>query len=404
MQQPGDARLLHRLAAHLDEHLDEMVERLIDSYRVVAGYRRLDTPEERVSLLATVGANERLFIDGLLGRPPRRLDLDRIAEGAIHRLERGIPLADVLQAYRLWTLTTWEEIGRFLESVGDLPWQQTVDVAGLVIHHTELVSAMAAEAYTTEERGIWIGADALRGPQWELMTSGRADPAAVDALQAQRLGDRRPLRMWLLAAGAADAPRLTRNAAVRELVRRWRAAAPGPMIVGVEGGMVALVAPADLGGAQDTTLERDAAQHAAVVRGDEHDTLAAVLAEHAELRRVLDLAIRMPPTGRALTWRDAIVPGAASTADPVIARRLDEIVDVLRRYGERHGTPLLDTVRLYLDTRLNPVAVAQRLYCHRNTVRYRLHRAHELTGLDPADDDDRATLRLAFARDDLRRS
>jgi hypothetical protein len=399
-----DRELLERLADHLEDHLAEMIDRLIDSYRVVEGYRRLDSPEHRASLEQVVEANERLFIDLLRGQRPAREQADRIADGAVWRLEQGVPLVQVLQSYRLWTVTTWQEVGGFLAGHGDVSWQQTVDLAGLIIQHTEFVSAIASDAYTTEERGIWIDIDTLRGPQWELLLSGSADATAVDELQACSFGDRGPLRMWLVAARADGGPRISRHAAVRELVRSWRAAVDGPAVVAVGGGVVALLAPADAGGDALSARLADsrALECVAVACGAPHQRLVDLLAEHAEVHHALELAVRLPPAARPLTWREAVIPAAASGADRLLNGWLDRIVDVLRAYEQGHATPLLETLRTFLEEDLSIQRCARRLYCHRNTVRYRLRRTQELTGLDPADDEARAILRLALARDLLR--
>jgi DNA-binding PucR family transcriptional regulator len=52
----------------------------------------------------------------------------------------------------------------------------------------------------------------------------------------------------------------------------------------------------------------------------------------------------------------------------------------------RHGgTALLDTVSTYLEQGSSLEATARMLFVHPNTVRYRLRRASELTGLIPSD-------------------
>ena len=51
----------------------------------------------------------------------------------------------------------------------------------------------------------------------------------------------------------------------------------------------------------------------------------------------------------------------------------------------RAGTALLDTVMTYLEQGNSLEATARLLFVHPNTVRYRLRRVTELTGVTPSD-------------------
>jgi hypothetical protein len=60
------------------------------------------------------------------------------------------------------------------------------------------------------------------------------------------------------------------------------------------------------------------------------------------------------------------------------------------------GSGLLETLVTFLDQGLSVEAAARALFVHANTVRYRLRRAHEVTGLNPGDPRDAYTLRVAL--------
>jgi sugar diacid utilization regulator len=59
----------------------------------------------------------------------------------------------------------------------------------------------------------------------------------------------------------------------------------------------------------------------------------------------------------------------------------------LEAYDRRHRSQLLMTLEEYLKRRGNIAAAAQTLYVHPNTLRQRLRRIHDLTGLDVQDED-----------------
>jgi DNA-binding PucR family transcriptional regulator len=81
-------------------------------------------------------------------------------------------------------------------------------------------------------------------------------------------------------------------------------------------------------------------------------------------------------------------------------RLIDEIYTPLRKAG----APLLDTAGAYLDFGASLETTAKALYLHPNTVRYRLRKAADVCGLDPADHRDRLTLHVALILGRLDRS
>jgi len=68
----------------------------------------------------------------------------------------------------------------------------------------------------------------------------------------------------------------------------------------------------------------------------------------------------------------------------------------LVRYDEQYQTDLVATLSTYLGNDCNLAATASTLYTHRHTVRYRLDRIAELSGLDIAKTDDREKLSLGL--------
>ena len=67
-------------------------------------------------------------------------------------------------------------------------------------------------------------------------------------------------------------------------------------------------------------------------------------------------------------------------------------------YDREHGTQLLETLSTYMRCNGNIPEVAALLHVHKHTVRYRLRRVTELTGLDVTKFDDAAQLYLAVRR------
>jgi sugar diacid utilization regulator len=73
-----------------------------------------------------------------------------------------------------------------------------------------------------------------------------------------------------------------------------------------------------------------------------------------------------------------------------------ETLEPVVRYDSRYGTELVETLITYLGNDASTVRTAGDLYAHRHTIRYRLDRVGELTGLDVDKSEDRERLTLGI--------
>ena len=150
--------------------------------------------------------------------------------------------------------------------------------------------------------------------------------------------------------------------------------------------------------------------------GREHETIDALRDLHATLNNKNPLGIGLSnrcdepssyPTGfeeaaNALTAAALVSPkpgvirfddlGAYKyllrvSQDGRVRDARGEALRKLLEYDERHRTQLLLTLEEYLKRRGNIASAAQVLYVHPNTLRQRLGRIRDLTGLDMADED-----------------
>jgi DNA-binding PucR family transcriptional regulator len=83
--------------------------------------------------------------------------------------------------------------------------------------------------------------------------------------------------------------------------------------------------------------------------------------------------------------------------DPAELQRFyAETVEPLVVYDEQYETDLVQTLETFLDADGNVAGTASRLYTHRHTVRYRLERVRDLSGLDVNSTDGREKLGLGL--------
>jgi len=87
----------------------------------------------------------------------------------------------------------------------------------------------------------------------------------------------------------------------------------------------------------------------------------------------------------------------AMSQDPSELQRFhDETVAALVTYDDQYETELLRTLETFLDADGNVAKTAERLFTHRHTIRYRLDRVRELSGLDVGSTDGRERLSLGL--------
>ncbi|MBA2420440.1 MAG: helix-turn-helix domain-containing protein [Thermoleophilaceae bacterium] len=87
----------------------------------------------------------------------------------------------------------------------------------------------------------------------------------------------------------------------------------------------------------------------------------------------------------------------AMNEDPRELRRFhEETVAPLAAYDDQYETELVKTVETFLAADGNVARTAEKLFTHRHTVRYRLDRVRELSGLDVGSSDGRERLSLGL--------
>ncbi len=119
-----------------------------------------------------------------------------------------------------------------------------------------------------------------------------------------------------------------------------------------------------------------------------------------EARLALSIGERLGRAGEVVTFEET---GTYKLLFHIFADRPEELISFyeqtiapLVRYDEQYQTELVGTLSTYLGHDCNLAATASTLYTHRHTVRYRLDRIAELSGLDIAKTDDREKLSLGL--------
>ena len=352
---------------------DALAEQMFTRFQEeIPGYGRLPDSGVRAEIVEIIRENLDLALDWVAGgRAPARFD--DFKASAKHRAAEGMPLEDLLRAYRLGGRAAWRAM--VAEASADerdaLP-----RAAELIMDYVDRVSAVVAEAYldarahlvSEQERNLRALLDALLSG--EVLDARHYSTA--DTLGLPLSGEFVAFAITIVGAGAGAHAKLA--GALR--TRRALALSEGERVVGLmtPRNDLAAVLP---GGA--------------VVVIDDPVPREQLAASLADVRIGVDCAVREGRTG-VVAVRELVI-------DLLLARSPRVAADLRRRILsplESGRSDLLQTVSTYVSLGCDRRSAADRLHIHPNTLDHRLRRAQKLTGLDLDDPEDLATMVLAL--------
>ncbi len=377
----------HEKFASLVKRLDfeEITRRMLASFRSsINGYRRL--PEELLegNIVEIIEHNLEVFRSSTLaGREPADVELEPFRASARVRAGEGMPLEDLLHAYRLG---------------GRLAWQ-----------------AIVQAALPEDRDGVLIGAEILM--RYIDLVSATVAQAYLDVRQLAVSEEERRLRALLVALCEDEGPPAADTAALAALLGLPAAGRYGPFALTIAGegairhgqlaaelrarGILALTEGDRVSGllAEGQELHPPAGSLCVVEAPAPRGTLTAAL---ERVRLVVDLGRRLGRKG--LLTPDDIAVELLLASSPETAGSLESrVFEPLRAHAGTRAA-LEETLAAFLELDTNRRAAAGRLHIHPNTLDYRLRKIEELTGLRLAAPRDLTILVLAHSQRELRRA
>jgi hypothetical protein len=304
------------------------------------------------------------------------------------RVRQGVPLEAVLRAYRLGGRVIWEALltasrGRF----GGKYDHELLEGASYVWRVIDSSSSALVDAYRLEEARLRSQELSRKHAFLNALLDGRGGDAALAAEAATALGlpQTGPL---ICVVAPIDSPRDDPLRSPQDtlgahgIVSSWHLR-PADIV-----GLVALDerTPASV---------LDALKPAVAGRVG----ASPVIRDLAEVGVAYGMAQTAARTlaGPGVAALDERLPEALLVGSPHLVPRLEQVA-----FGELLALPeperqtMLETLEAVIDSGGSPTHAAQRLYCHRNTVIYRLQRIESVTGRRVADPRDRLLLTLSL--------
>jgi hypothetical protein len=338
---------------------DAAVEVLEGIRSGVPGYERLPADVANSEVLESCRRNLRQWASWLLsGATPPEEELDRMRASVRARASEGVPLEDLLDAYRLGGRLGWQILRRHAR-----PHEQAalLDAAELLMTYIDRACAIVTEAYL--DAGHVLVAEEERHVRSLLAALLRPGPVEdADLAVARRLGV--PLRdayvPFAVAARDASAPQHAAIAARLRVAGRAIAVTEGDRVFGLAWDRIE---PVDAGEGDGVLLARDGVTARAILDAAREEVLLLVdRGRRAGLHGTVTVEDHLPELllGRA----------------PRLSERLRaQVVDAL-------SPELLETLEALVACGLDRSATSARLHVHRNTLAYRVARIEQLAGLD----------------------
>jgi len=343
----------------------------------IASYERLSDELSAAGVLDTCTRNLRLWHQWLTsGGEQAPAALDELRRSVRARADAGVPLEDLLHAYRIAGRLGWQILRRH---AGPGDEAVLLDAAELLMLYVDMLNQVVTETYLAERERLV--SEEERGARELVERIVDATPLTLEERDlARRLNV--PLRdRYVPFAVAIPDPSPRRHAALAARLRGEGrlALTEGDRVFGL-----ALAPPAasDLGEGPGALL----------ALGDETPRAQLAVARE-ELQLLVDY-------GRRASMRGVVTPAShalellLARSPRIAAAMCRRVLDPLSGGGE--GADLVHTLRTLVRCGFDRARTSRALHVHRNTLGYRINRIEQLAGIDLARPRDVAFVYLAF--------
>jgi hypothetical protein len=358
-------------------------EMLTELRKQIASYERLSDEVSEAGVLDSCERGLRLWHQWLTsGGEPAPGAVDELRQSVRARADAGVPLEDLLHAYRIAGRLGWQILRR--NATAD-EQEVLLDAAELAMLYLDVLSEIVTETYLAERERLVSEEERVSRKLVERIVD--ATPLAPEERELARrlevpLRDRYvPFAATILGAS----PRRHATLAARLRGDGRLAVSEGDRVFG-------------LGLAPPAAHELGEGRQALLALGDETPR-AELAGAREELQLLVDHGRRARLTG--------VLTPASHALELLLARSPRIGVALHRRVLEPladggEGADLVHTLRTLVRCGFDRARTSRALHVHRNTLGYRVSRIEQLTGIDLARPRDVAYVYLALAAEQER--
>jgi hypothetical protein len=387
--------IIERFAGRLDEVVEACtgaIHDTIPSYERAGGPVMDDVREavrENVTTLCQVLSQVRDI---------RRDELEAIERVGARRAEAGIPLDDVLHAYRTVSRVCWDALAEECRGFSGDALEATIELARATLRYTDAISTAVAEAYARAQRAIVREQEGARREFLADVLYG-TDAAPEDILRrAHTFGyDLSLSYIALLGMGPADEG--MKEAAIASAAANVLPQASADSIILQRADQTIALVPADPAIDPATVPEKLVVELGGGWRfgmGGPALGLEGIRRAYLEAREALEIGVGLGLAGPVYYFEDLLLYHFLRSEPALVDRFVHETLGPLLAYDERRRGELLKTMDAYFECDASVKMAGQRLFAHPHTVTYRLKQIERLTSWSLRDPEDKLRLQLAL--------
>lgn len=378
------------VADALEERLDELVAEALDSIvHEVPVYRERGTEVAADTRRAAAYVYASLIDSLRTGSPPNAAVASSLADVGADRAQQGIPLGDLLQAFRISARAAAGHLTRVV-STRDLDRDAAMWVAEAILRWIDVVSNLAADSYSrTQVRMLDAQEDRRRDFLLDLLYGAVTGEEALERAEAVAWDPATSYWVGVMGRTGSVVTPEDQDAVVAAMTHSFPLRTHGMLVL-----LVPVTTADDVADIEARALGAAAGRGLAAGLTEARSGVAGVRRSHLEATEALEIA---EATGEvAVRYSEAVLDRLLRRDPELLDELVERTVVPLSTYDAARNTALLTTLETYFDCGESPSRTAAVLHTHTQTVRYRLGRVREITGLALDDPEDRLHLMLGL--------
>ncbi len=391
---PAIERIVDRFLGRLDAVVERSADAIWDS---VPSYGKVGAP-----LLEDVQSSVRDNAETLSkilteNREVAKEELEPIERVGARRAEAGIPLDDVLHAYRTVFRVCWDVLAeecRNFEGEGAL--EASLSLAEAVLRYTDEVSRAVAEAYSRAQRAIVREQEGARREFLADLLYGASDIAPEDMLaRAHTFGYDLSLS-YVALVGMGPGKDSRKEALVSAAASNVALGTSDPIVLQKAEQTIALL-PVD--GEQELVPEKLVAELGtgwSFGMGGPALGLEGIRRAYLEAKEALEIGSALGVEEQVFRFEDLLLYHFLRAEPSLIDRFVEMMLGPLLEYDDRRKGELVRTLESFFDADGSVKLAGEALFAHPHTVTYRLKQVEKLTGWSLRNPEDKLRLHLAL--------
>lgn len=331
-------------------------------------------------------------------REVRPEELQLIENAGARRAEAGIPLDDVLSAYRSVSRVCWDALAQEARAYEGDALEAAIELAEAIFRYTDQISAAVADAYARAQRSIVREQEGARREFLADLLYG-TDASPEDILRrAHSFGYDLSLTYVAMVGLGPERDERNESAVSAAAAGASTDAAPDAIVLQKGEHTIALL-PSDKVSAPPMVTEKLIAELGFGWRfgmGGPELGLEGIRRAYIEAREALEVGLALGMKGPIFRFDDLLLYHFLRSDPSLAARFIEQSLGPLIEYDQRRKGELVKTIEAYFDCDGSVKLAGESLFAHPHTVSYRLKQVERLTGWSLRDPEDKLRLQLAL--------